>query len=250
MSSTSTPFPESSFAYLAKSEKSHWWFRARNKIILWALAYKCHAIRNMLEDGCGTGYVTSGISETFPELELEASEYFQDGLVFARQRVPQCQFRQLDATAMEDENTYDCVGSFDVLEHIDDDELVLANFHRALRPRGYLMLTVPQHPWMWSAADNHAHHVRRYTCSELRKKVLCAGFRIVYCTSFISLLLPLMVLQRLSSRDQAYNPDSEFKISPVLNTMLYQVMQLEFTLLRLGLRFPVGGSLLLLARKP
>lgn len=191
-----------------------------------------------------------GIANAFPSWRLEGSEYFEDGLVFARQRVPQCKFRQLDATAMTEDNAYDCIGSFDVLEHIDDDERVLSNFNRALRTRGFLVLTVPQHPWLWSAADDYAHHVRRYTVQELRRKVLHAGFRIEYCTSFVSLLLPLMALQRLSTRNLNYNPDDEFKISRLMNTALYLVMQLELTLLKVGLRFPAGGSLLLLARKP
>jgi SAM-dependent methyltransferase len=150
---------------------------------------------------------------------------------------------------MAEQNAYDCIGCFDVIEHIDADECVLSNFNRALRPGGLLLLTVPQHPWLWSAADDYAHHVRRYTYPELRRKVLSAEFRIEYSTSFVSLLLPLMALQRLSSRNQNYNPDDEFKISPLLNAALYLVMQIEFTLLRLGLRFPAGGSLLLLARK-
>jgi len=207
-------------------------------------------ITNFLEVGCGTGFVISSIATAFPELELEASEYFEEGLVFARQRQPQCRFRQLDATAMAEQDAYDCIGSFDVIEHIDADETVLSNFHRALRPGGFLLLTVPQHPWLWSAADDYAHHKRRYTVQELRRKILHAGFRIEYCTSFVSLLLPLMALQRLSTRSQNYNPDDEFKISPLLNAALYLVMQLELILLRLGLRFPAGGSLLLLARKP
>ena len=194
-------------------------------------------------------YINQTVHKVFPEVNLEASEYYEQGLVFARERVPQCRFRQLDATSMEEENNYDCIGSFDVIEHIDADELVLYNFRRALRPGGFLLLTVPQHPWLWSAADEYAHHVRRYTVLELRRKVLHAGFRIEYCTSFVTLLLPLMAIQRLLSRQQNFNPDDEFKISPLLNAALFLVMQSEFLLLRLGLRFPVGGSLLLLARK-
>jgi len=207
-------------------------------------------ITNFLEVGCDTGFVISGIATAFPALELEASEFFEDGLVFARQRLPHCRFRQLDATAMAEDNAYDCIGSFDVIEHIDADERVLSNFYRALRTGGFLLLTVPQHPWLWSAADSYAHHVRRYTVQEKRRKVLHAGFQIDYCTSFVSLLLPLMALQRLSSCSQKYNPDDEFKISPLLNAALYLVMQLELMLLRLGLRFPAGGSLLLLFCKP
>ena len=249
-SSSPQPFPEEAFEYLASAESRHWWFLSRNQIIIWILKDKARGLVDFLEVGCGTGFVISGIAKAFPALLLEASEYFEDGLVFARQRLPQCRFRQLDATEMTEENAYDCIGSFDVIEHIDADERVLSNFNRALHPGGFLLLTVPQHPWLWSAADDYAHHVRRYTAKELRRKVLYAGFRIEYCTSFVSLLLPLMALQRLSSRNQSYNPDDEFKISPLLNAALYLVMQLELVLLRLGLRFPAGGSLLLMARKP
>ena len=244
------PFPEEAFDYLASAESRHWWFLSRNQIITWVLKAKVRRLANFLEVGCGTGFVVSGVAKAFPGLKLEASEYFEEGLVFARQRLPQCRFRQLDATDMAEQNAYDCIGLFDVIEHIDADECVLSNFNQALRPGGFLLLTVPQHPWLWSSADDYAYHVRRYTVQELRRKVLHAGFRIEYCTSFVSLLLPLMALKRLSSRNQNYNPDDEFKTSSVLNTALYLVMQVELTLLQIGLRFPAGGSLLLLARKP
>ncbi|MFN7901025.1 MAG: class I SAM-dependent methyltransferase [Synechococcaceae cyanobacterium] len=244
-----TPFPEDAFNYLAKAEGRHWWFRSRNQIIIWALSEKAQSLNNFLEVGCGTGYVISGIARAFPLLRLEASEYFEDGLFFARQRLPECTFRQLDATAMSEHDGYGSVGSFDVLEHIQADQLVLANFNRALRRGGLLLLTVPQHPWLWSAADEYAHHVRRYKQSDLLQKVRMAGFDVEYCTSFVSLLLPVMALQRIASRKAPYNPDSEFKISPFLNSLLFLVMQIELLLLKLGLRFPAGGSFLLLARK-
>lgn len=247
---SSAPFPDQAFDYLSKKEYKHWWFRSRNQIIIFILRAKSHGIKNFLEVGCGTGYVISGIANAFPSLQLEASEYFEEGLLFARQRVPSCKFRRLDATAMSEKDAYDCIGSFDVIEHIQLDDLVLKNFNLALCGGGLLLLTVPQHPWLWSAADEYAHHVRRYTRSELIGKVRFAGFHVEYCTSFVSLLLPLMALQRIFSRKKQYDPDSEFKISSVLNSLLYSVMQIEHLLIRLGLRFPAGGSLLLVARKP
>jgi SAM-dependent methyltransferase len=214
------------------------------------LRAKVLRLRNFLEVGCGTGFVIRGISLAFPSTILEASEFYEDGLVYARERVSSCKFRQLDATTMSERDCYDCIGSFDVIEHIQHDELVLSNFCKALRKDGYLLLTVPQHPWLWSPADDFAHHVRRYTRSELISKVKSAGFHIEYCTSFVSLLLPLMVFQRYSSRNKPYNPNSEFKINPLLNFILYNVMQVERFCLQFGLRFTFGGSLLLLASKP
>ncbi len=244
------PYPEHVFDYLATQEARHWWFRARNKILVWVLRSIDRDCVDFLEVGCGTGYVMSGIAAAFPSWNLEASEYFEDGLFFARQRVQRCHFRQLDAKSMAEAEAYDCIGSFDVLEHIDGDELVLANFFRALRHGGHLLLSVPQHPWLWSVADDYAHHQRRYTVSELDRKVRRAGFKIKYTTSFVSLLLPLMALQRLVAQSKEYSLEDEFKIGPLFNSALYSIMHLEFCLLRLGFRFPAGGSLLLLAWKP
>jgi len=246
----SHPFPEASFSYLAENEERHWWFRSRNEIILWALRTKARMNGAYLEVGCGSGFVLSCISRSFPSVRLYATEYYESALVYAKSRVPSCSYRQLDAAVMKDIDAYECIGCFDVLEHIERDTKVLSNFHRALRTGGYLLLTVPQHPWLWSAADSYAHHVRRYTASELRRKVKHSGFEICYCTSFVFLLLPLMTLQRLLMRNKTYEPDDEFNISSILNFGLYLVMQFEQALLCLGLRFPAGGSLLLLAQKP
>ena len=244
------PFPEEAFDYLASAEGRHWWFAARNQIITWVLRSKTRMTDNFLEVGCGTGFVTCAIADAFPSLELEATEFFHDALVVARKRLPRCHFRQLDATTMKEQNAYSCIGSFDVIEHIENDDHVLANLYTALRSGGSLLITVPQHPFLWSSADDYAHHVRRYTSQQLRRKVLRAGFSIKYCSSFVSLLLPAMMLQRLFLRNSEYSLDDEFKIHPLVNASLYVVMQLEFALLRLGIRFPAGGSLLLLACKP
>ena len=243
------PFPSGSFKYLASLENKHWWFCARNQIIVWILKSKAHNVKSFLEVGCGTGYVISGISKAFPAFKLQASEYFEEGLVYARQRVPRCEFRQLDATLMSEVESYDCIGSFDVLEHIDKDQIVLANFNRAIRSGGFLLITVPQHPWLWSSADDYAHHRRRYTYSSLINSLSCAGFKIKYSTSFVSLLMPLMIIQRSSSRQKPYDPSVEFEINSILNKLLRLVMFVEFIMLNAGIRFFAGGSLLVLAQK-
>ena len=51
-------------------------------------------------------------------------------------------------------------------------------------------------------------------------------------------------------RNCNYDPDHEFRINPTLNTVFHMVLRFELILLRPGLRFPAGGSLLLLALKP
>src|SRR5204863_7401731 len=97
-----------------------------------------------------------------------------------------------DARALPYRDAFDLVGAFDVLEHIDEDEAVLAEMAAATRRGGGVLITVPQHPWLWSEADDHAHHRRRYSRSALIDKVRSAGLRPVAVTSFVTFLLPVM----------------------------------------------------------
>ena len=114
-----------------------------------------------------------------------------------------------------------------------------------------MIITVPQHRWLWSVTDEQACHVRRYTKKELVYKVESTGLRVEYVSSFVSLLLPLMILSRLLTKsDKQRDPMYEFRIPGWLNRSLEKVMNFELWLLSLGIRFPFGGSLLLLARKP
>ena len=144
----------------------------------------------------------------------------------------------------------DVIGAFDVLEHIEEDVEVLGQMHQALKPDGLLVISVPQHRWLWSPADDHAHHVRRYTARELRAKVTGAGFDIERSTSFVSLLLPMMLLSRLLMRRRTeVDPIDEMRMPALLNAVLYRLMRLETALIRRGLDLPLGGSRLVVARK-
>ncbi len=110
---------------------------------------------------------------------------------------------------------------------------------------------MPQHRFLWSVYDEHAHHVRRYAATELRAKVLQAGFRVVMMTSFVSLLLPLMVLSRRLQNTPAADYDvlADLRVGRIANFLLASVLAVERVLIRLGIRFPAGGSLLLVARR-
>lgn len=244
-----TPFPKLAFDALALAEARHWWFRARNRVIIWVLKSRIGKIRNFLEIGCGTGFVLEGIQQEYPETTLSGTEFFDEGLMHARRRVPSASFEKLDARAMNDAERFDVIGAFDVIEHIDEDEQVLANLSRALQKDGHLLLTVPQHHWLWSAADERACHVRRYTRRELIDKVGRAGFEVQYVTSFVTLLVPLMWLARQRPGQKSAKVNSEFDISDRTNRLLEFVMKIELGLLKTGITFPLGGSLLLLAKK-
>jgi SAM-dependent methyltransferase len=193
-------FKASYFSELAQLEEANFWFRTRNRLIIWALQTYCPNAHSILEVGCGTGYVLSGISGAFPRASLSGSEIFTAGLGFAEGRLPTANFLQMDARNIPFYEEFDVVGAFDVLEHIVEDELVLSQIHEALKPNGHMILTVPQHAWLWSAVDEYACHVRRYESAELRRKIEKSGFEVVRTTSFVTTLLLPMILSRLLQR--------------------------------------------------
>lgn len=243
------PFPIEAFSKLFDIEEKNWWFIARNRIILWAMEVFIPPFNNLLEIGCGTGFVLNAITHKFPQAELYGAEYYEQGLNYARRRVPNAKFRQLDAQLLSDVEKYDVVGTFDVLEHIENDGLVLKNIYRSLNNRGFLIMTVPQHKWLWSAVDSHAGHQRRYSRKELTNAAKSAGFQVLHVTSFVSILVPLMWVSRMLKKHEMGNDMAEMHISNWLNTALGGIMKAEFSLLKRGLSLPFGGSLLIVARK-
>jgi hypothetical protein len=58
-----------------------------------------------------------------------------------------------------------------------------------------------------------------------------------------------MWLSRLSASNANYNSMDEFRIPNWLNSLLEMIMSFELGLLKIGMRLPFGGSLLLLASK-
>jgi SAM-dependent methyltransferase len=247
---TSAGFRPEFFDELAALEAGNFWFRSRNALILAALRRHFRGMRSFLEVGCGTGYVLSAVAEAFPAARVVGNEVFSAGLAHARRRLPHVELLEMDARQMAYDGVFDAAGAFDVIEHIDDDEQVLARLGRAVVPGGGLLLTVPQHPWLWSEQDDLACHVRRYSASGLRRKVEAAGFEVVDLMSFVSLLLPLMWLsRRLRRSNGAGDALADLRLRGWQNQALGAVMAVERLLLGAGVRFPIGGSLLLVARK-
>ena len=241
------------FSDLARLEDSSFWFRARNELLLWMLDHYAPGFSSMLEVGCGTGYVLSGVARVHPRASLFGSEIFSEGLKFAASRIPGATFMQMDARDIPFRDEFDVVGAFDVLEHLQEDEQVLAQIHSALKDDGIMMITVPQHAWLWSHTDTYACHVRRYRADDLHQKVEAAGFQILRSTSFISALLPAMLASRAMQRRapaEKYDVMAEYNLPPWLNALFLNLLRMEQVLIRLGLNFPAGGSRLVVAKKP
>jgi SAM-dependent methyltransferase len=243
-----TSFDPAAFNTLVAVEDGNFWFRERNRLIVWAMRKYFGVTRTFLEVGCGSGYVGAYLTRQIPDLTYTATELLIDAFPHARSRVPNSELLQADATNLPFDAEFDVIAAFDVIEHVDDDAAVLSEMYRAVRPGGGLLLTVPQHQFLWSASDDYAQHRRRYARDELRRKVSAAGFVIVRATSFVTLLFPLLAASRLRrrkiSRDRTWE---EFVLPPTLDCALSACLKAERALISAGVSFPFGGSLLLVA---
>lgn len=233
------------FKDLFTYEEKHFWFQKRNELILAMINKYCKNIKNLLEVGCGNGIVNAYLRKNL-NTEIWGSELHDEGLYYAQQRFKD-RIIKLDARDIPYTNKFDAIGIFDVLEHIDEDELVLSQINKALVNHGKLIITVPQHMFLWSNQDVQAHHKRRYSGSDLIRKLNTAGFKVVRKTSFMTLLLPVVWLARKTVSRK--NVTKELDIPNYLNTVFKFLLTIENTIIKTGISLPFGVSLLVIAEK-
>jgi len=244
------------FDGLIKYEDSNFWFVNRARLIVELTRKYFPAAQRIFEIGCGTGHVLLALRQSFPAATLAGSDLYIRGLTLARNRVgSSVVLVQMDACNIPVIEQFDLIGAFDVIEHIADDQRVLDQIYVALKHNGGVLITVPQHPRLWSQADVDAHHHRRYRRGELEEKLIKAGFKLLYSTSFNVLLAPFMIASRVIRTrrvKQGVKPEplSELAIPSWLNVAFNMVLRLEVLLTLAGLRWPFGGSRFVVARRP
>lgn len=132
--------------------------------------------------------------------------------------------------------------AFDVVEHFQDDGDPLGSARRVVRDGGYVAVTVPALPSLWSPFDEKVGHHRRYTRDSLDAAVRRAGLDSgARTTCFFSWLVPAAWIMR--KRDRA---DADATSSGLAGRMVAGVVgavcRLERAVLRRR-RLPVGTSL-------
>ena len=235
---------------LFDAETRHFWFSARTRLVAWALRKYFPQCRSLLDVGCGTGGMLAGLRPSINGVRAEAADALTSALMYARRRLPGIPLAQMDIGHLPYDREFDVVGAFDVIEHLDDDVGALREMHRTCTVGGGVIVTVPQHRFLWSHVDEHSRHRRRYARRELVGKLQHAGFVVERATSFVTLLIPALVLARWIRRDATEkDPASELQIGNGANTVGRYASQVESLAIRAGLSLPLGGSLLAVARR-
>ena len=159
-----------------RRESSSWWYIARRKLLREAAAEAVHGKygTRVLDLGCSAGL------EFSPDLAVRTVSAHDSLAALAFHQIEGWQ--NLICTSPEDlgcaSNSFDAIVAGDVLQMVADDRAALRELRRVLKDGGLLCLTVPAYPFLWGEDDEARGHQRRYTASELRRKLNNCGFEI------------------------------------------------------------------------
>jgi 2-polyprenyl-3-methyl-5-hydroxy-6-metoxy-1,4-benzoquinol methylase len=234
-------------------EERHWWSAARRDILHAMLDRFVPAAKQpnsrWLDIGCATGAILRSYPGFAEKIGLESDP----------QTVARANEKGITAHLIQDPwnlspfGSFDCITLFDVLEHVEHEQLAIAAVHSALKPNGIALITVPALMTLWSDHDVVAHHYRRYSRASLLKLFPTTQWQALKITYFSTLLFPLIFgvrkLKNLAHRFSKKPPQHDIRIGPpIIDNSLESIFRLEKHLLP-HTNLPIGSSLLLVARK-
>ncbi|MCL6730790.1 class I SAM-dependent methyltransferase [Sphingomonas hankyongi] len=232
------------YEQMAELDQRHWWYRARREVLAALIRRLARPPRDarVLEIGCGTGHNLTMLGEFG---RVDALELDEQARGVAEKRLGRSVMSApLPEIAGVPDAHYDLIGAFDVIEHIDHDAAAIATISSKLKPGGKFVMTVPAHQWMWSAHDVVNHHKRRYSKRQLRRLIDDSPLRLEKVGYLNSLLFPLAVAERMSSKLRGKdNADIALPPAP-LNKALERVFAAERHLIG---RLPLSAGLSLFA---
>jgi ubiquinone/menaquinone biosynthesis C-methylase UbiE len=119
---------------------------------------------DVLEVGCGEG---RGVELLMQKANtFTAVDKIDEALQVLRNKFPVATFIAMNLPPLHGlaDNSYDCVLSFQVIEHIKNDRFYLQEIHRVLKPGGVALITTPNRKMSLS---RNPWHIREYLAHEL-----------------------------------------------------------------------------------
>lgn len=241
---------QAAFAAEAKIEATHWWFVERRRLFA-SLLGKCEISPDarVVDIGTGTGANLRLLKElgfknvTGIDPSPDAARWC------AEKGLGDVQFGNATSLGLPSQSV-DLVIATDVIEHVDEDQLALAEIHRVLRPGGTVLFTVPAFPSLWGLQDIVSHHYRRYRMKPFLKLLNDANFCVVAKFHFNYLLFLPIFLARQVVRAFKIPLNSENEVNNLLlNRLLGIIFRMDVATAPY-LHPPFGVSILALAHRP
>jgi SAM-dependent methyltransferase len=239
---------ESKYIEMARIQSDHWWFRGRRTIFCSILAdINLRDNATILEVGCGTGANLAVLKQFGNVYGIEMND-------FSRLHAEKLSGVQIEYGRLPDEipfagKQFDLICLFDVLEHVKQDTAALNALGDRLSETGKIVITVPATKWLYGGHDKMLHHFRRYSKSELNRKIGEAGLSIDRSSYFNSLLFPIAVAARALDIVKFNGSSTGMNIpAGFINDLFYKIFTSEKRMIKKSL-YPFGLSLIAVARK-
>lgn len=230
-------------------EDCHWWFTSRRSIIASVLAsLALPPAARILDVGSGTGGNLEVLSRFGTVMGIESDDAALS-ISLSRKIAPVLKGRLPDALPCSGQ-VFDLIVMLDVLEHIDDDCAAMKSLEQLLAPNGFVVVTVPAFPVLWSDHDIQHHHKRRYRYSVLKNVFHASGFQVRHMTYYNTWLFPVIAAVRLFRKmkpSEVSGRDMHLP-SPWANSMLKVLFASERHVVT-RMRLPFGTSILAVAVK-
>lgn len=227
---------------------NYWWLGGKYDIVADLINRHSKPVigtRELLDVGCGPGNLISYLK---PLGNVTGSDFSEDAIRLAEGKgYKKLVFAKAEALPFP-EAFFDTVVALDIIEHTPDDAVTIKELNRVLKPGGELVISLPAYMMLWGHHDDMYGHYRRYTRSEIVKKLEKGGFEIVQVSYIEPLfLLPLLIIRNLK-KVRGVQKDDFVHLPPFVNTILRHFIGAERFILRF-MSFPFGVSILGVVRK-
>ena len=241
------------FDFIARAEQHFWWYRGMQKIMFSLLdRLKLPAGIRVLEAGCGTGFFALSLGRRYG-WNMVPIDLGSEGLTYAKHMGLNCLVQSNIVALPFEPASFDAVVSMDVVVHLPrgKEGEAFSEFARVVKTGGNLILRVSALDILRSQHSIHAMERQRFTRLRLLEQVTAAGFTVDWCSYANSVLMPLALIKfRVLEPLLGGAPESGVQaVAPWLDRILSAALDFEATWLGSGNTFPIGQSLILLARK-
>ncbi len=145
-------------------EETHWWYRGLHDLLFSSIqnAFPERRNLNILDAGCGTGFVLGCLNKYGVSFGVDISEV---ALRYCRERGLSRIAKASVSSLPFGDSSFDLVVSNDVLYHkaVEDDNQAIDEIYRVLRKEGVLIINLPAHDYLKRGHDEVVHTRHRYT---------------------------------------------------------------------------------------
>jgi len=223
--------------FLGKS-KLNFWFRGRTDLFYRLLKSQNKKNLKILNIGGGTGdnlEILNNFGEVYIiDIDKRAIDLIPEKLCKEKKVCNACDLSYQS-------NFFDIVTSFDVFEHINEQDIAIKEIKRVLKPGGGLIFSVPAFQLLYGSHDKALGHKRRYSKKNLKK--LLQSFNNLKLNYWNCILFIPMATLRLMKKNAPAKIDNP-KPPKIINELLFRILNIENLLIEKSFRFPFGLTII------